>query len=166
MTNKLLTWAEIETVIRQEISWIKDGIFPYQKNVNPLNYSDDILYRLIAILIVSGKIRATEYDCSNDSKTLMTSPSIMSKKHGSDWHDSLIKYLASHFSNHGYKCDHSAPYLYYGHADLKIVDPENNKTIYFEIDTVNIFKLYINLLIMKNITIIIITFNKIIKFEL
>lgn len=162
MINNIPNWLEVEKAIQKEVVWLKNNIFPYQPNKNPLNYSDNVLYRLIAILIVSGKIRVSEYKYTN--KTDIVSSSGFNKKHGSDWHDGMINYLADYFQIRNYNINKSEPQLYYGHADLKI--EKHNKIIYFEIDTISIFKLYINLLIMKNIKLIIITNNKIIKFEL
>ncbi|MEK7653503.1 MAG: hypothetical protein AAB358_03420 [Patescibacteria group bacterium] len=155
------TWLKTENSIAEEIKWLKSNIKPYQDNKNILNYHDDIFYRLIAILVVSGKIKATEYNYTYTEEQIK----IFDKKHGGDWHNNIINYLSSHFLKYNYKVDFNEPQLYYGHADLKII--RNQKTAYFEIDTVSIFKLWINLFIMKNIELIIISYSgKIIKFSL
>lgn len=159
MTNP--TWLDIEKVILEESKWLKNNIFPYKENRNILNYPDDALYRLIAILIVAGEIKVSEYNYLNDKN--LFSYSVLDKKHGSNWHDGLINYLANYFQEHGYNINKNEPPLYYGHADLEI---RKESSIYFEIDSVNIFKLYINLFLMDNVKIIIITANKIIKFEI
>ena len=162
--NNNLIWLDIEKVINDETYWLRNNIMAFQPNKNPLNYSDDIFYRLVAILIVSGLIKASEFNYRNKTDfDFINSDKQLFKKHGADWHNNMIKYLSSHFLKNNYKIDDSEPKLYYGHADLKII--KNNKSIYFEIDTVSIFKLWINLLMYKNITIIVITQNKIIKFE-
>ena len=62
MTDNKPSWLEVEKAIDKEMAWLKDNILPHRKEVNPLNYSSDIFYRLIAILIVSGQIKVTEYD--------------------------------------------------------------------------------------------------------
>jgi len=156
------TWLEVERAIQREIVWLKDNIVPYQPNKNPLNYSDNIFYRSIAILIVSGSIKVTEYSYSHNYQQIIKKYST-NKKHGADWHNNIINYLAELFELSNYKVEKQEPKLYYGYADLKIV---NNTETYFEIDTINIFKLYVNLKLMEKINIIIITTKKIIKFEL
>lgn len=157
------TWLQVEKAIQKEIAWLKNNIFSYQPNKNPLNYSDDIFYRLIAILIVSGKITAEEYIYKH-KYNIINNYNNTDKKHGADWHDGMINYLSKYFKDRNYVINGNEPKLYYGHADLKI-EKDNNIT-YFEIDTVNIFKLYVNLKIMKKVKLIIITSDKIIKFEL
>ena len=158
------TWLEVEKAIHQEIFWLKNNILPYLQDKNLLNYSDVALYKLIATLIVFGKIKATEFSYSQNKLFDKIQLEKIDKKHGSDWHDEMICYLANYFQDRDYKIDKKEPKLYYGQADLKI--EKNNQIIYFEIDTLNIFKLYINLMIMREIKLIIITNNKIIKFEL
>ncbi len=158
--NKL-SWFEVESAIKKEIAWLKNVIFPYQPNKNLLNYSDYVFYRLITILIVSGEIKVFEYDYVNVDKSIFSD---LDKKHGSNWHDGMIKYLAEYFLERDFSAMQNEPKLYYGHADLKI--EKENKIIYFEIDTINIFKLFINLKVMENVDIILINNSKIIKFEL
>lgn len=55
-----ICWKNIENCIEKEMSWLRENIIPFQINKNPLHYSDIIFYRLIAILIVAGKITVTE----------------------------------------------------------------------------------------------------------
>ncbi len=160
--NNNLSWLSIENSIGDEITWLKNNIVPYSKDINPLNLSNDIFYRLIAILIVAGKIKATEYSYINNCNFDYLDIKI-DKKHGSNWHNNMITHLASYFLKLGYLVELSEPKLYYGHSDLKTI--KNNKQIYFEIDTISIFKLCINLLKMRDIIIIVVTQNKIIKFE-
>jgi len=160
--NNISNWLDIEKSINIEINWLKNNIVPYSKDVNPLNYSNDVFYRLIAILIVGGNIKATEYLYTNEYDFGNLEKDI-DKTHGAEWHNNMITYLESYFSKLNISTELSEPKLYYGHADLKII--KNDKKIYFEIDTISIFKLWINLLKTKNITIIVITHNKIIKFE-
>lgn len=157
-----LRWLDIEKSINIEINWLKNNIIPYSKDINPLNYSNDVFYRLIAILIVSGNTKVTEYLYKNNYNFNDLKVNI-DKKHGANWHNNMINHLASYFLKLGYLVELSEPKLYYGHSDLKII--KNNKKIYFEIDTISIFKLWINLLKTKDRTIIVITQNKIIKFE-
>lgn len=160
--KNILSWLKVEQAILNEIKWLKNNIFPFQPNKNPLNYSDDIFYRLIAILIVSGKIKVFEYGYSKIDKINFNTSKF--KTHGSAWHDGMINYLSALFVLKGYKVIKNEPQLYYGHADLKVVN--NESIIFFEIDTINVFKFYINLLMMNHIKIAVITYNKIIKFEL
>ena len=158
------SWQTIETAIAHEINWLKENILPFHANKNILNYDDSYFYRQIAILIVSGKIKATQYSTNDYTLSIPSSGTLKTKKHGSDWHDSYIEFLFYYFTDLGWQVQKNEPPLYYGHADLKI--NKNNKTIYFEIDTINIFKLYINLVSMNKVVIINISRDKIIKFEL
>jgi hypothetical protein len=161
--NNNKSWLDTEKSIKKEVEWLKKNILPYQSNVNLLRCSDETFYRLISILIVSGNIKVNEHSYKNDGG-LDNIKQLSGKQHGSDWHNNMIKYLSLMFLSGGYKVFDSEPQLYYGSADLKIV--KSNKVVYFEVDTINIFKLWINLLKMKNVIIIIVTHNKIIKFEL
>ncbi|MFA4871557.1 MAG: hypothetical protein WC610_00650 [Patescibacteria group bacterium] len=158
-----LTWLTIEKSIKKETDWLKSNIFPFHSDKNPLNLPDDTFYRLIAILIVSGQVKTTEYFYDSSKIIGFNSVHSPNKEHGTEWHNNLINYLHDYFEKQGFEVYTSEPMLYYGQADLKVI---SEKVIYFEIDTVGIFKLWVNLKNMKNINIIILTSNKIIKFEL
>ena len=56
----MCNWNDVEATIIRELGWLKNNIYPYSPNINPLEMSDDIFYRQIAVLIVSGKIKALE----------------------------------------------------------------------------------------------------------
>ncbi|MFC1622528.1 hypothetical protein ACFL1Y_00840 [Patescibacteria group bacterium] len=163
MKNQQTTWKKTEEAILKEMAWLKNNIFPYQPNKNLLDLPDNIFYRAIAILIVSGKVKVFDYNYLN-KKNNVSLLSLKYKKHGSNWHDGMINYLSKYFLGKKFNVFKNEPKLYYGHADLKI--EKNNKTSYFEIDTVNIFKLFVNLKEMKSISIVLINNNKIIKFKL
>jgi len=163
--NSNLSWKEVELSINEELSWIKRNVNPYFKNNNFLDISDDILYRIMAILIVSGRVKATEFSFDiNTFLKLNEFENFDNKMHGSDWHDSVIKNLSIYFNDLGFDVKKDQPALFYGYADILIL--KNKRMIYIEVDTVSIFKLCINLLSMNDICIINIKSDKIIKFEL
>lgn len=156
-------WVEVEMAIGEEILWLKNNIIPYSPDDNPLNQLDDLFYRLIAILIVSGKIKVAEFDLQIEKISNLETKK-ESKQHGAEWHNGMILFLKNMFLDMGCEVDFNEPKLYYGHADFKVIS--DNNVIYFEIDTINIFKLWINLLKMKNIKIASMTDNKLIIFEI
>lgn len=157
-----LSWYTVEMAINEETDWLKNNILPHHQNHNPLNYPDDYFYRLIAILIVSGKVKITEYQIDIPKETLIDIKS--EKMHGAEWHNAVILYLSRYLSGRNYVVNGHEPPLYYGYADFMIENA--GKKIYFEIDTINTFKLWLNLLKMENIKIINIQQNKIIKLEI
>ncbi len=116
MSETYPTWLEVEKVIQKEIVWLKNNIISYQPNKNPLDYSDEILYRLIAVLIISGTIKVTEYTYLHNYQQIIKKYST-SKKHGADWHNNMINYLAKLFESLNYKVEKQEPKLYYGYAD-------------------------------------------------
>jgi len=161
------TWNETEIVIQREISWLKDNILPFHNDHNPTNISDDYFYRALAILIVSGKVKATEYTFNIDELLSgIDCDSEIIKSHGSLWHDNTIKKLSDYLSTiYGFaKIEKNQPSLLYGYADIFINDNSSTKT-FIEIDTVSIFKLWLNLSLMQELVIINIKSNKIIKFS-
>ena len=155
----------MELAIRSEIAFLKNSIYPYKKDHNPLNLQDDFYYRAIATLIVSGTIKVTEYAFDvnkflNKIEVTLTN----NNSHGGDWHNNTIQKVAKYYSDLGHIVNSSQPSLLYGYADLLL--QKNGNSIYIEIDTINIFKLWINLSLMKNACILNMTPNKIIKFDL
>jgi len=159
-------WHIIERVISKEINWLKNNIpvLPesYKKSPSLLN-CDDCLLRKIAILVVSGKIKAIELERKNSRKDLwnnLTTKENLQKisRHGEYWHSKMMDVILNYFKDRGNKVI-SEPILNYGRADLGVVI-RPNRVLYIEVDTVSLFKLWYNLSIMKNATFLIIPSEK------
>ena len=171
LQNPSPTWHNIENLINQEVSWLKSNIpvLPggYKENP-PFLKCDDCILRKIAILIISGKVRATEIrtkenkDLWNNLTENMNFKKI--SRHREEWHKKMMDVISSYFRTSDYEVN-SEPILHYGRADLGIfMKPPKN--IYIEIDTVSLFKLWYNLSVMKNVTFLIIpSENKVIEFN-
>lgn len=165
MRIEYLPWHTVEESINYEIIWLKNNILPYRSDINPLNFHDDVFYRSIAILIVSGKVNVSEYESNIDNLLQFDhGAKTIDRTHGAEWHDLIIDKISKRFVNEGCNVNSIQPSLYYGYADVFV--ESSDKKIYFEVDTISIFKLWLNLLLMKDISIINIKPNKIIKFKI
>lgn len=157
-------WREVEMEIEKELLWLKNNITPYQKDDNILGVSDDIFYRAIAILIVSGRVQATEYDFDVSAFIgVVDENNEIKKMHGSYWHDSVIKSVSRYLIERDLIVNNDQPSLAYGYADVSL--DISGSMFYLEVDTINIFKLWVNLVSMKGVSIINLRPHKIIKFK-
>lgn len=154
--SKCLPWDEVERTINKEKEWLKKSIetSPFPDKEFPVS-CPDCIYRRIAVLIVSGKIKVKEID----SKKLwsdMESSIIKekNKKHGGEWHNNTIKVISKYFKNQNYKIE-SEPRLNYGNADL-LVYKNGEKNIYVEVGSVSLYKLLYNLETMKDVDLMIV----------
>lgn len=120
------------------------------------------MYRLIAILIVSGQIRATEISSSflwgdNDNNFEKV------HKHGKEWHSNMMNNIDNYFKKQGYDIT-TEPQLHHGRADLGVFK-KDKKDMYVEVGTTSIYKLCLNLYFMKDFVILIVPKdNKLIEF--
>ncbi|MDP2812690.1 MAG: hypothetical protein Q8O32_03285 [bacterium] len=169
--NKGLPWHIVEKRIHEEIDWLKKVIDVVEEENNldtalgmgrwAINY---YLYRLIAILIVNGQIKAKEInsrnlwgdgDITNIDKT---------HRHGQEWHVNMMNIIDNYFKKQNYLVS-TEPNLYHGRADLGIF-MENKKDLYVEVGTTSIYKLCLNLHFMKdNIFLIVPQENRVIEFK-
>lgn len=140
---KCLSWNLIEKSILNEINFLKGNLLfsPYNQN-NPINCNDCIL-RNIAILIVSGRIKIKKINYSKNSIWLSDDKYEinLNKNHGARWHDSLMIKIANYFEDKNFTIT-DEPALFYGRADLGIKELK----LFIEIGTVDLFKLYMNIL--------------------
>jgi integrase/recombinase XerD len=159
--NLSSSWYNIENLINREINWMKSNIavFPsgYKENP-PFLRCDDCILRKIAILIVSGKVKAAEIR-AKENKDLwdgLTENMNFKKinRHGREWHRKMMDVVSNYFITRDYKVNFE-PILHYGRADLGVF-MEKEKPLYIEIGTVSLFKLWYNLSVMKNVTFLII----------
>jgi hypothetical protein len=159
-------WNLVEKNISNVIDFLSNNILlsPFRQN-DPIQCRDCI-FRQIAILIISGKIKVKKIINSRDKLWPINEPQntiINNKKsHGADWHNSLINQIKNYFENNKYSAK-LEPALHYGRADLGV--PGLN--LFVEVGTINIYKLYNNLINMVKCKILVVPDNHyIIEFSL
>ncbi len=140
--SKSLTWEVVEKAISKEINWLRRTIIktPYRKENE---FCDECIYRRIAILIVSGKIKAKDIKsrvCLWGNQNLLPQEG---KKHGKEWHSRMMKLISEYFKSSGYDVT-IEPKLNMGRADLGIYK-ENERDLFVEIGTISLYKLLFNL---------------------
>lgn len=157
---KFYSWNIIENHIAQETEWLKNkiSISHHDKN-NKLLYPFDqnVILRKIGILIISGKVRATEiYNNTKDKYLWKIDKKIVSVGYqGKEWHKDAINKVYNYFLNKDYILELEPP-LNYGRADLKVNNNLHNP-LYIEIGTISsFFKLWYNISTMKHIILLII----------
>lgn len=147
-----VTWHEAERRIQEEINWLRSSIATFSniESYAPLTCRE-CLMRKIAVLIVSGKVKASEikripplesfWDIKDKRK-------IRNKKkpkiyHGSDWHRETMEKIENHFLSRGYEVIRE-PTLQWGRADLGVYK-KGEPDLMIEVGTTSFFKLWINL---------------------
>lgn len=155
-------WHIVENIINKEIDWLKNSIPTisevYKQNPPFLKHDESIL-RKIAILIISGKVKADEFIADKENKDLwdnLTENKDLNQisRHGQTWHKKIMDVIHEYFKSRNYKIIQE-PLLHYGRADLGVY-LNNNNLLYVEIGTVSLFKLWYNLSVMKNTTFLIV----------
>ncbi|MFH1894620.1 MAG: phage integrase SAM-like domain-containing protein [Patescibacteria group bacterium] len=172
LENDSPAWNSIENLIKKELFWLKNNVsvMPESYKENPSFIKcDDCILRRIAILIVSGRIKAVEFnnEINKDIWGGLTEKIDLRRinRHGQEWHKKIMDVIHEYFKLRNYKII-LEPVLNYGRADLGIYSNLNNNPIYVEVDTVSLFKLWYNLSTMKDATFLIIpSENKIIEFN-
>jgi len=160
-----LLWADVEVAVEKEMLWLEKNI-----SVLPEEYKSghhfikchECLYRKIAILIVGGRLRATEFFSKSKNIIKETSDIKLSSftiSHGQEWHKRMMAKTSFYFQEIGCRIV-VEPILNYGRADLGIIKLDKKLPIYIEIGTVSIFKLWYNFLTMKNCTFLLIPDEK------
>lgn len=152
-----MNWNLIEKNIKEEAAFLKDNI-----QLSPFNHFDpikcpDCLFRMLAIFIVSGRVRVKKINYHNDSlwsKNLLGPELSAAKAHGAVWHDAKINIIKKYFKANEYQVQPEAR-LFYGRCDLGVLD----LSIFVEVGTINLYKLYINLLNMKECRILLVLSN-------
>jgi len=142
-------WDIVEKKIREEITWLESNIdtFSNEERTAPKGCRDCFLRR-IAILIVSGQVKAAEITKSSQLKSFWLNKKITKrdrpkKRHGSDWHQETMDKIENHFLSLGFKVVRE-PDIYGGRADLGIFK-KGVSNLYIEVGTTSLFKLWLNL---------------------
>lgn len=146
--EKSLPWDEVERAIYKEIEWLENNIDTFLKEEVGVPVScKKCLIREIAILILSGKIKAADISRKNDRVNFWDhlSAKIKRKKvyHGGEWHRNTMQKIENHFLEQGFDVVRE-PNLYWGRADLGVFK-KGTKDLYIEVGTTAFFKLCVNL---------------------
>lgn len=146
-------WNIIEKNINKEISFLSTSLFLSPYHQNDAIKCNDCLFREIAIFIVAGKVKAKKiifkkgdiWEAHKYQKNIENE-----KPHGAAWHHTNMKIIEDYFKRNDYKIE-VEPNLHYGRADLAV--PAFN--LFIEVGTINLYKLYFNLISMNNVKIVI-----------
>lgn len=171
LNRDIPSWDKVERQIYKEVEWLRNAIdiFSTAAASDPVAHCNDCMLRNIAILIISGNVKAREI------KKLPTLPSFWllpnniagperpEMRHGKEWHRNTMGAVEKYFLYKKYTVTRE-PNLYWGRADLGIYK-SGEKDLLVEIGTTSLFKLWINLEVMENFDYLIIPRdNKLIEF--
>lgn len=168
-SKKSFPWDVVEKGIKKEMNWLRRAIDTFSdKEKGPglgTHYCRECLLRKIAILIISGKIAATELTRKPPLKSFWQAQKRRKKgiSHGEEWHSKTMGQIENHFIRQGYKVIRE-PTLRWGRADLEAYK-KNKQSIIIEVGTTSLFKIWINLETMKRFTYLIVpSDDKLIEF--
>ena len=139
LNSRSLPWDVVEKAINKEVKWLETIIetSPYNKEI-----CKDYIFRRLAILIVSGKIKAKDIKSTvylwGEEKLLP-----IGKPHGKEWHAKMMNLVHNYFKSLGYDVV-IEPNLNMGRADLGAYR-KNERNLFIEIGTVSASKLLFNL---------------------
>jgi hypothetical protein len=146
-------WHVVEKKIQEEINWLRNSIetFSSKEEYAPVTCRE-CLMRRIAILIISGKVKATQIRKIPPLKSFWINKKRKRlnkavKCHGGDWHQETMNKIENHFLSQGFEVIRE-PNLHWGRADLGVFK-KNNQDLYIEVGTTSFFKLWINLEMMQ-----------------
>jgi len=159
-------WHLVEDKIKVEMDWLRRSVetFLVEEKHAPRGCRECFLRR-IAILIVSGRVKATEITRTAPLKSFWRSKNSRNceKYRGGDWHKKTTQKIDNHFRQQYYKTA-LEPNLYWGRADLGVFK-KDKLDLYVEVGTTSFFKLWINLEQMKSCVYLIVpNDDKIIEF--
>ena len=144
-------WNIIEDHIKQETVWLKNNIDTLPEGYRSkdiLITCEECVLRKLAILIVSGKIKAKKikfeqlpWEDNFDQNE--------NQRHGEEWHRKMMNVTASYFRKNGYQTS-LEPIINFGRADVGAFSKSSKSPIYIEVGTTSLYKLLYNLLTMEN----------------
>lgn len=164
-------WGFVEEKIEKEAQWLYQNIPTFLKEENNAPRGcNNCFIRRIAILIVSGKVKARDISKSPALKDFWINKKhrkIENKAkifHGSDWHKEKMKTIENHFLNLGFEVVRE-PVMHQGRADLGVYH-KGSPNLYVEVGTTSFYKLWLNLAIKgKFVYLIVPDDDKIIEFS-
>jgi hypothetical protein len=161
-TETGLPWHIVEEAINREIEWLTGVV--EQTVADKVPGCDDCRYtfRKMALLIVTGKIRAKEFiardghDLWND----LTQKHGVKKSahHGGSWHRKMMDVVTEYFENQGFEVI-PEPFVSKGRADLGIYKG-GHMDLFIEVGTTSAHKLWWNLQILTNSKILLVPDEK------
>lgn len=137
--SEFLPWDIVEKAIVKEVKWLKETIIetPYKDK----DICKDCIYRRLAILILSGMIKATDIKSTvslwGEKKLLL-----IGKPHGQEWHAETMKLTNNYFKSLGYDVV-IEPNLNMGRADLGVYK-KGERNLFVEVGTISLPKLLFN----------------------
>ena len=152
------TWDQVEKKISEEMEWLDKSISRfYRHDDHGLIKCKNCLLRKIAILIVSGKVKAREINKSTglvsfwnlDLPLHEVQKNLPKIFHGQKWHSEIMTMIENHFLHQECAVTRERA-LHWGRADLGIYK-ESEKNLFVEVGTVSLEKVWINLNAMENI---------------
>jgi hypothetical protein len=161
-TKAGLPWHIVEEAINREIEWLKGVV--EQMVVDKVPGCDDCRYtfRKIALLIVTGTIKAREFTArdGHDLWDDLTQKHGVKKsaRHGGDWHKKMMDVITEYFEDRGFEVI-PEPFLSQGRADLGI-HKDGHVDLFIEIGTTSAHKLWWNLQILSNCRILLVPDEK------
>jgi hypothetical protein len=167
-SKKYPPWHLVEKKIYEEINWLKKSIdvFSNKDKYFP-DFCPGCMMREIAILIVSGKIKAREIKKAPALKKFWGGRPRKKRApmyHGQDWHRNKMKEIEDHFLSKGFQVDRE-PNMFWGRADLGVYK-KNERDLLIEVGTTSFSKLLLNLKRMNNFVYLIVPDdNKLIEFR-
>jgi hypothetical protein len=157
-----LPWHVVEEAINREIEWLEGTI--EQTVISKVPGCDDCRYtfRKIALLIVTGKIKAREFTArdGHDLWDGLTQKQGIKKsaRHGGDWHKKMMDVITEYFRNQGFEVI-PEPFLSQGLADLGVYK-DGHMDLFVEIGTTSAYKLSRNLQTLTNCRILLVPDEK------
>jgi len=162
ITGKGLPWHTVEEAINREIKWLERVI--EQTVIGKVPGCDDCryTYRKIALLIITGKIKAKEFIAreGHDLWDDLTKNYGIKKsaRHGGVWHRKMMDVLTEYFANQGFEVI-PEPFLSQGRADLGI-HKDGLMDLFVEIGDTSVYKLWWNLQMLTNCRILLVPDEK------
>jgi hypothetical protein len=149
------SWIDAEDEIVKIIADLKENIsvmperYRSDESLKSLIKCDDCLLRKIAVLIISDFIKIEKILLKDFWPNFYFDKSERPlHSHGADWHRKMIDSVAQYIGKDKVVIE---PILDYGRADIGI-----DKSIYIEVGTVSLFKIWYNLMVMSKCTFILI----------
>lgn len=157
-----LPWHVVEEAINREIKWL-EGVIE-QMVIGKVPGCDDCryTYRKIALLIVTGRIKAKEFTArdGHDLWDGLTEKHGVKKsaRHGGDWHKRMMDVMTEYFGKQEFEVI-PEPGLSKGRADLGVYK-DGYQDLFVEIGTTSAYKLWWNLQMMTDCRVLLVPDEK------
>lgn len=157
-----LPWHIVEEAVNRESEWLRRVIM--QMSTEKVPGCDECRYtfRKIALLIITGRIKAKEFIARNGHDLwddLTQKHGVKeSARHGGSWHRRMMDVITEYFENQGFEVI-PEPFLNKGRADLGIYK-NGHKDLFVEVGTISAYKLWWNLQMLTNSKILLVPDEK------